>query len=173
MKILVQLASAVVGGLIMMTISIWVIKRKLRKSGRTDEQYDTDEEIVKSLVGCINDCDKCLNNFKDCEYKAMRNAVGLIERLKRDSKKYRNKYMGQKGELTRLYKETKNQKTEIERLKNLVADKGGLILMETAKAEAIKEFAERLKEKAYEVYGFYDVVEVSDIDYLVKEMVGE
>ncbi len=149
----------------------------IEEAKMSDEQYDTDEEIVKSLVGCINDCDKCLNNFKDCEYKAMRNAVGLIERLKRDSKKYRNKYMGQKGELTRLYKETKDQKTEIERLKQLIADKGGLILMETAKSEVIKEFAEKLKAE-YIFWKLEDgslrkIIPIYAIDYLVKEMVGE
>lgn len=45
--------------------------------------------------------------------------------------------------------------------------------LKTAKAEAIKEFAERLKKKAYEGQGFYSVITVSDIDNLVKEMVGE
>ena len=46
-----------------------------------------------------------------------------------------------------------------------------------AKAEAIKEFAERLKEKSFQSFGNYgitrDVVEVCDIDNLIKEMVGE
>ena len=45
------------------------------------------------------------------------------------------------------------------------------------KSEAIKEFAERLKEKSFQSFGNYgitrDVVEVCDIDNLVKEMVGE
>lgn len=45
------------------------------------------------------------------------------------------------------------------------------------KAEAIKEFAERLKEKSFQSFGNYgitrDVVEVCDIDNLVKEMVGD
>ena len=47
---------------------------------------------------------------------------------------------------------------------------------ETAKSEAIIEFAKRLKEKSYKTirnYGLIkDVVEVCDIDNLVKEMVG-
>lgn len=43
----------------------------------------------------------------------------------------------------------------------------------TIRAEAIKEFAERVKEKAYEIKGAYDVVEVDTIDNLVKEMVGD
>lgn len=45
------------------------------------------------------------------------------------------------------------------------------------KSEAVKEFAERLKEKSFETIRNYgltkDVVEVCDIDNLVKEMLGE
>ena len=45
------------------------------------------------------------------------------------------------------------------------------------KSEAVKEFAERLKEKSFKTIRNYgltkDVVEVCDIDKLVKEMVGE
>ena len=45
------------------------------------------------------------------------------------------------------------------------------------KSEAVKEFAERLKEKSFKTIRNYgltkDVVEVCDIDNLVKEMIGE
>ena len=45
------------------------------------------------------------------------------------------------------------------------------------KAEAYKEFAERLKEKSFQSFGNYgitrDVVEVCDIDNIIKEMVGD
>lgn len=45
------------------------------------------------------------------------------------------------------------------------------------KSEAVKEFAEKLKEKSFETIRNYgltkDVVEVRDIDNLVKEMLGE
>ena len=49
--------------------------------------------------------------------------------------------------------------------------------LETAKAEAIKEFAERLKEKKFELNDqnediFY-AVDITDIDTLAKEMVGD
>ena len=46
-----------------------------------------------------------------------------------------------------------------------------------AKAEAVKEFAERLKEKSFKTIRNYgltkDVVEVCDIDNLVKEIIDE
>lgn len=74
----------------------------------------------------------------------------------------------------------RSQKAEIERLKGstIVND-----IMERqkikreAKAEAYVEFAERLKKKSFETVRNYgltkDVVEVCDIDNLLKEMVGE
>ena len=71
------------------------------------------------------------------------------------------------------------QKAEIERLKgsvivnNIVESQK---IKREAKIEAIKEFAERLKEKSFKTIRNYgltkDVVEVCDIDNLVKEMVG-
>lgn len=46
--------------------------------------------------------------------------------------------------------------------------------IEKAKSEAVKEFAEKLKEKSFQSFGNYgitrDVVEVCDIDNLIKEM---
>ena len=66
------------------------------------------------------------------------------------------------------------QKAEIERLK---ANNAYLMLpqyarqtvVETAKAEAIKEFAERLKEEL----SFGKYIQPDQIDNLVKEMVGD
>lgn len=43
-----------------------------------------------------------------------------------------------------------------------------------AKAEAVKEFAERLKNESFQDEGYYcDIVLVDDIDSLLKEMAGE
>ena len=78
--------------------------------------------------------------------------------------------------------EITRQQTEIERLKNEIQiTKDAYIMLQTKneiiKSEAIKEFAERLKEKSFKTIRNYgltkDVVEVCDIDNLVKEMVGE
>lgn len=58
---------------------------------------------------------------------------------------------------------------ENERLEERIAE-----VSKTIKSEAVKEFAERLKEKSYKTIRNYgltkDVVEVCDIDNLVKEM---
>ena len=77
------------------------------------------------------------------------------------------------------------QKAEIEKLKALAEngasaiDTNNRLVQKFAeiKSEAVKEFAERLKEKSFKAIRNYgltkDVVEVCDIDNLVKEMVGE
>ena len=74
------------------------------------------------------------------------------------------------------------QQTEIEKLKEEIQiTKDAYTMLQTKneiiKSEAIKEFAERLKEKSFKTIRNYgltkDVVEVCDIDNLVKEMVGE
>ena len=124
----------------------------------------------------------------------------LIKRLKRESNSYRNKAKGQKGELARLNKQVADlteklealgdplqdahykiaeQQAEIERLKaeQMMADGYADALVERTKSEAIKEFAERLKELTCEmVFGgkyTYQIVTTEGIDYLVKEMVGD
>ena len=57
------------------------------------------------------------------------------------------------------------------------ADECGCFKDKSRYADAIKEFAERLKEKAKRGKGHlgnvYHSVEVNDIDNLVKEMVGD
>lgn len=84
--------------------------------------------------------------------------------------------------------EIKRQKAEIEQLKFEIAKllpKGCSYAIQVEasnklesqiKSEAVKEFAERLKEKSFKTIRNYgltkDVVEVCDIDNLVKEMVG-
>lgn len=112
----------------------------------------TDNEIVKALECCANElgCKNCpenphKGNYGFCTDPLIKGAFNLINR----------------------------QKAEIERLKGwqdlLKAEKHSLI-----KAEAIKEFAERLKK-----YSTYSsdlsmlVIHYWRIDDLVKEMVGE
>ena len=88
-----------------------------------------------------------------------------------------------------LLKETDNlinrQKAEIERLtaerdvmhQDVIAAEEYAWQCKTAKAEAYKEFAERLKEKSKQGKGYlgnvYHSVDVAEIDNLLKEMVGD
>lgn len=124
----------------------------------TDKKI-TDEEIIKALRCCSEPCAECDECPLCCTggvycytFEIQKHALNLINR----------------------------QKAEIERLKGSVIVNN---IMESqkikreAKFEAIKEFAERLKEKSYKTIRNYvltkDVVEVCDIDNLVKEMVGK
>ena len=129
----------------------------------------TDNEIVKALEYCFtNDwnrtkCDKC---------KFYTGTTQCVEDLKSAS----------------IYL-IKRQQAEIERLKCemgklLPKDCAYTVQMEVSnkletqiRAEAVREFAERLKAKSFKTLRNYgltkDVVEVCDIDNLVKEMVGD
>ena len=113
----------------------------------------TDEEIVKALECCqshtITDCRDCPNRASgdNCVNELMRNALDLINR----------------------------QKAEIERLKaeQMMAEGYADALEERAKAEAIKEFAERLKANMCHGYPYLEIEEDlfrRDVDNLVAEM---
>ena len=133
----------------------------------------TDEQIIEALQRCfiVGSCSGCAGcplkpkrqEDANCIDKLVTNTIDLIKR--------------QQAEIERLKKEhDKNfEKWEIldKRTKERYAE-----LYETAKgvvrAEAIKEFAERLKAKKTEIctgHGSYDyAVYDYDIDNLVKEM---
>ena len=82
-------------------------------------------------------------------------------------------------EINRQQAEIKRLQSQVNRLKKYDAERDIRLharLIATAKSEAIKEFAKRLKEKSYKTIRNYgltkDVVEVCDIDNLVEEMAG-
>ena len=147
----------------------------------------TDNEIIKALECCcstqVNACDdcpfyeRCYNNNEWLE----KEAINLINRQKAEIDAFEEltnknqQCIKEKNDVIDL------QKAEIERL-----EKGSLKEAMTfnsntianVRAEAVKEFAERLKESEYQSsdwsHGEHPyVVEVDDIDNLVKEMVGE
>lgn len=95
----------------------------------------TDNEIIKSLECCKDPecgmCNDCLfHNRGDCMEALIANTLDLMKH--------------QKAEIERL---KKHQKAEIERLQNDLAHIGqhSLILIDSAKAEAVKEFASLIK----------------------------
>ena len=120
----------------------------------------TDEEIMKGLEYCStnNFCsDKCpyygISCDCNCETTTMKDTLHLLKK--------------QQAEINRLKKY--DEERDIRLHARLIA---------TAKSEAIKEFAKRLKEMKYESiewsHGEHPyVVEESDIDNLVEEMVGD
>ena len=125
----------------------------------------TDNEIVKALEYCFtNDwnrtkCDKC---------KFYTGTTQCVEDLKSAS----------------IYL-IKRQQAEIERLKCemgklLPKDCAYTVQMEVSnkletqiRAEAVREFAERLKNKSLTKWDYHDAVDVDEIDNLVKEMTGD
>ena len=119
----------------------------------------TDEQIIKALECCYRKgtpCRDCpFNEFEDCNDVLMADYVfNLINR--------------QQEEIDNLR----------EHLKRVCAERDARICTNNfIKSEAVKEFAERLKEKSFKTIRNYgltkDVVEVCYIDNLVKEMVGE
>jgi hypothetical protein len=131
----------------------------------------TDAEIIKALEYCKNQgfVSKCC----ECRYK---NSSGCVELLITDALDLINR---QKAEIERLETEYESvyEQARADILGNM-ADGGTSChwCIEQHKAEAIKEFAERLKERKFYVNFcrmYRCVVSVKVIDNLVKEMVGD
>ena len=119
----------------------------------------TDNDIIKALECCSNaePCSNCPYQKQCDETDLAEIALDLINR--------------QKAEIESLEKDSKRLKKVQMQLDDAMK------MYSTIKAEAIKEFAERLKEKwtiaSPEPYNT-DAVEVLDsIDNLAKEMVGD
>ena len=115
----------------------------------------TDNEIIKALECCTEDedCSHC-PSIKEMPYCSNDIMVGALNLIKR-------------------------QQAEIERLQNTINDilDRQPILVERAekyaKSEAIKEFAEKLKEIVKFTDDTYECWEIEGyIDNLVKEMIG-
>ena len=122
----------------------------------TDKKY-TDEDIISSLkiIATTCNCNECkIRNCRwgacNCAETAANAAIDLINR--------------QKSGIERLQKEVNLVSILFQDLQERTDE---------IKAEAYKEFAERLKEKSFKTIRNYgltkDVVEVCDIDNLLKE----
>ena len=119
----------------------------------------TDSEIVKALECCIesNSCSKCpfanIADIRICTSEMSKNSLDLINRLQAENEDFKFLY----------------ENLKVEHLETIKAIK-------YHKAEAYKEFAERLKNETFKIdycSSIYNVVDVDDIDNLVREMVGE
>lgn len=105
----------------------------------------TDNEIIKALKSEIHLAKYVDSSYCDCVKVSLLEAIlDLINRYRAEMKRLNNEVF--------------------------VVEKH----LETARAEAVKEFVDKLKEKSFKVIRNYgltkDVVEVCDIDNLVKEM---
>ena len=124
----------------------------------------TDKEIIKALECCIKaktnaDCEALKCPFYD-------NEIDICMYVNNEEVLYAN-----------ALDLISRQQAEIEELKKVVIDDYASEYDSKIRAEAIKEFADRLKKEKYSVcagHGISEcVVYVYDINNLVKEMVGE
>ena len=139
----------------------------------------TDKEIIKALECCRTAT--CISN--NCPYEEMHDIPSCFTELSKDALDLINRQQAEnqnlKGHLEQLKLRYDNAQAEIERLESkkevLIDNYQNLIdRYIEAKAEAIKEFAERLKEHLKGYGGLYCVTTMNaHIDNLVKEMVGE
>ena len=130
-------------------------------NGHIDRPKMTDEEIIKALECCADEdmgCEVCPYWAKGCTVE--KDTIDLINR--------------QQAEIERLKEENKfHRKTITENAQRAL--EVTIEEVENAKAEAIKDFAERLKDVPSLIIAgqkHYVIVE-SYFDNLVKEMVGE
>ena len=143
----------------------------------------TDEQVIKALECCDieqTDCWQCsLQNKWDCHFILRKITLDLINR-KDKALKFSAK------EIVDLKIKVEQERAEIDRLRKVLENSGEICKscdekytekIKRAKADAIKEFAERLKKKAgifpYHYKGLIKAVTVEKIDNLVKEMVGD
>ena len=115
------------------------------------EKYvkERDEMLLK---GSVEELKKFIAKYEEYYKPMMADALDLINR--------------QKAEIERLEKELSTATNHITRLENQIERL--LPMLKTKRAEAIKEFAERLKEKRDG--GAYPYVLVNVIDNLLKEL---
>ena len=132
----------------------------------------------KNKTPCQNDCDGKV--CKDSEIvKALKDTLHRIKGAKHlivPKEGVENLCNGLENALD-LINRLQAENEENERLNFLLNDayennRGLVELLERAKAEAYKEFAERLKEKGFIIL-HHKMILSSDIDNILKELVGE
>lgn len=113
----------------------------------------TDNEIIKALECCAEDEWRCNNNcpfFEKCSKTLMaKSSLDIITR--------------QQAEIERLKIENQSLRGAANSYK---------IHYDEARAEAVKEFADRLKKECIIDRG-YEILQEGTIDNLVKEMAGD
>ena len=143
----------------------------------------TDREIIKAWDICLH-----TNNREDCEICPHSiHGIHCIANLRIDTfnllKRQQVEIEELQSEITLLKQSNANLQELYQGEKEKVANAKQKVIdiakaLKTAKADAIKEFAERLKKEGYESiewsHGEHPyIVEFSDIDNILWEMVGE
>lgn len=138
----------------------------------------TDADVKKALEICTKaKCKKCqyITESK-CNDLLMQDALDLINRLTAENSNLTS-------DLTSLQNDLTSAKAEVERLNAYYKDEFEKMAItytvlltkktQEIKAEAYKEFAERIKANAYYNMAGDNIVFSHDVDDILKEMVGE
>ena len=134
----------------------------------------TDKEIVKVLE-CCSTCKQVLIDAKDL----INRLQAKVERYKKSRDDYQDKVMFIAKQCDELQAENERLSKEVDRLSQVVLYNDSVTEMkvEETKAEAYKNFAERLKDKAYtysDITGYQStVVDVNEINGVYEELVGD
>ena len=141
----------------------------------------TDNEIIKALDICSKNgfCSECpySDDFTNCNTRVCKDVLALIyrqrakiEALQMDNEQLQSDIINVNMNLEHQQEDIKDMKIENQSLRS--AANSYKIHYNKAKAEAIREFAERLKERNEDF-----CVDKSDmafvVDSIVKEMVGD
>ena len=138
-----------------------------------------DKEIINALECCrdFGDCSLCpydgavFDDEPDCAEKLHTDALALINLQKAEIERLREKQAEDEKLLNDRVVESVNAVSQAHlKYENALEEQ-----IKTVKAEAIKEFADRLKKKMYipKPYGTTNVVDEYVIDTVVKEICGE
>ena len=147
----------------------------------------TDNEIIKALECCNRNgsCSKCpydrarFEAERDCASEMTADALDLINRLKEENNALISAQETLQKHIEKQNAENERLQCQVNRLKKYDEERDIRLharLIATARTEAIKEFAERLKGKTYPfpcAIGVEHAVTIRAIDDLVKEMVGD
>ena len=141
----------------------------------------TDNEIIKALECCSDDsvarCEDCpyVVDLMVCRQMQLRkDSLDLINRQKAENERLEYVLLGVMQSVDKWLDDKELEQDEVNRAATM--REKTLRIVETAKAEAIKEFADMLiteKTTAISCDLFEEVVRKSDIDNLVKEKVSE
>ena len=137
----------------------------------------TDKEIIKAFEACLNRLNRCVCTIDDCPYAdnnecsidLWKDALDLINRQQQEIERLKEDIDVLKSELNDC--ECKNYDLENHKIYSES-------VMGKVRAEAIRQFAEKLKEKMNNLVAYktkkrdYYIVSKKFIDNLVKEMVG-
>ena len=156
------------------------------------EKRLTDNEIIKALKCCCknNNCEGCPLDYLTCSSQCVSElaikSLDLINRLQSQNKDLAETVHNIQVKKDALFDKCEELKKEVVRLnaENMltISERNAFRTsfydvskqLKTVKSEAVKEFAERLKEMSTQ--GFWETdayVGVEQIDNLVKEMEGE